>query len=43
MDTLRLQYVKNDIEKKMIIAGMAIMELSGLVLLICGILNIKLV
>ena len=41
MNTLRLQFNKTDIQKMMITLGMALMEVTGLVLLICGIYNIK--
>lgn len=41
MNTLRLQYGKIDFEKVMITLGMALMEASGVVLLVCGLLDIK--
>lgn len=41
MNTLRLQYDKIDFEKVMITLGMALMEASGAVLLVCGLLDIK--
>lgn len=41
MNTLRLQFNKMNMEKMMITIGMALMETSGLVLLVCGLLNIK--
>lgn len=41
MDTLRLNYRKIDLEKVMITLGMALMEASGIILLFCGLLDIK--
>lgn len=41
MHTLRLQYRKLDMERTLIALGMAAMEITGMVLLICGILGIK--
>lgn len=41
MNTLRLQVRKFDMEKVMLGFGMILMETTGLVLLICGILDIK--
>lgn len=41
MDTLRLNYRKIDFEKVMITLGMALMEASGVILLFCGLLDIK--
>ena len=41
MNTLRLQYNKMDIEKMLITIGMAVMEVTGFVLLFCGLLDIK--
>lgn len=41
MNTLRLQYSKIDFEKVIITLGMALMEASGVVLLVCGLLDIK--
>lgn len=41
MNTLRLQYSKMDVEKIMITLGMTLMEVSGIVLLICGLFDIR--
>lgn len=41
MNTLRLQYKKIDIERVIIGIGMALMETTGIVLLICGIMGIR--
>lgn len=41
MHTLRLQCKKIDIESVLITVGMAFMEATGMVLLICGIFGIK--
>lgn len=41
MNTLRLNYNKIDIEKAMITLGMALMEASGVVLLLCGLFDIR--
>lgn len=41
MNVLQLQLKKMDIEKMMIGLGMVLMETTGLVLLVCGILDIK--
>lgn len=41
MNTLRLNYTKIDFEKVMITLGMALMEVSGIILLVCGLLDIK--
>lgn len=41
MNALRLQYGKFDLEKIMIAAGMALMEMSGLVFLVCGLFDIR--
>lgn len=41
MNTLRLNYNKIDFEKAMITLGMALMEVSGILLLICGLFDIK--
>ena len=42
MNTLRIQYNKIDVEKIMITLGMTLMEVTGLVLLFCGIFDIRL-
>ena len=41
MDTLRLQYKKIDFERALIAIGMTLMEATGIILLICGLLNIR--
>lgn len=41
MNTLRLQYKNIDFEKVLIAVGMTLMEATGIILLICGLLNIK--
>lgn len=41
MHTLRLQYRKTDLEKVLITLGMTFMEMTGIILLICGILGVK--
>lgn len=41
MNTLRLQYNKVNMEKAMIMVGMTLMEMTGLVLLVCGLFNIR--
>ena len=41
MNTLRVQYNKIDIEKMMIMLGMAFMEVTGLILLFCGLYDIR--
>lgn len=41
MNTLRLNYSKIDFEKIMITLGMALMEASGIVMLFCGIFDIR--
>lgn len=41
MNTLRLNYTKIDFEKVLITLGMALMEASGVILLFCGLLDIK--
>ena len=41
MHTLRLNYNKMDFEKTMITLGMALMEVTGTVLLVCGIFDIR--
>ncbi len=41
MNTLRVQYNKIDIEKMMIMLGMALMEVTGLILLFCGLYDIR--
>ena len=41
MYTLRLQYKKIDIERVLIAVGMTLMEATGIILLICGIMDIK--
>ncbi len=41
MNTLRLNFNRVDMEKVMITLGMALMEASGVVLLICGIFDIR--
>ena len=42
MNTLRLQYRKFDLEKTMIAIGMTLMEVTGTVLLFCGLFDIRL-
>lgn len=42
MNTLKLQYGKFDFEKAMIAMGIAFMEASGMILLICGLFDIRL-
>jgi len=41
MNTLRLNYSKIDFERVMITLGIALMEVSGIVLLFCGIFDIR--
>ena len=41
METLRLSYNKIDFEKAMITLGMALMEMTGIVLLVCGLFDIR--
>jgi len=41
MNTLRLDYYKIDVERILITLGIALMEVSGFVLLMCGLFNIK--
>ena len=41
MNTLLLNYRKIDFEKVLITLGMAFMEVTGVVLLFCGLLEIK--
>ena len=41
MNTLRLQYKKFDLEKATIAIGMTLMEATGIVLLFCGLFNIR--
>lgn len=41
MNSLRLQYGKFDFEKMVIATGMALMEMSGLILLVCGLFDIR--
>lgn len=41
MNTLRLQYKKIDLEKAMITIGMTFMEVTGIVLLFCGLFDIR--
>lgn len=41
MNTLRLQYKKIDFERIMIALGMTLMEVTGIILLICGILDFR--
>ena len=43
MNTLRLNYQKVDFEKAMITLGIALMEASGVVFLLCGLLDIKII
>lgn len=41
MNTIRLSFNRVEMEKVMITLGMALMEASGVVLLVCGLLDIK--
>lgn len=41
MNTLRLNYYKIDIERILITLGLALMEASGFLLLMCGLFDIK--
>ena len=41
MNTLRLDYYKIDVERIIITLGIALMEVSGFILLVCGLLDIK--
>lgn len=41
MNTSKLNYFKMDVEKTVIMLGMAFMEASGAILLFCGLFDIK--
>ena len=43
MQTLRLNLDKIDFEKAMITLGMALMETTGFILLVCGLFDIRIV
>ena len=43
MQTLKLNLAKMDIEKTMITLGMALMEATGIVLLLCGLFDIRII
>lgn len=43
MQTLRLNLAKIDFEKAMITLGMALMEATGVILLVCGLLDIQII
>lgn len=43
MNTLRLNYYKIDVERILITLGITLMEVSGFVLLICGLFDIKII
>lgn len=43
MNTLRLNYYKIDVERMLITLGITLMEVSGFVLLICGLFDIKII
>lgn len=43
MQTLRLSLTKIDFEKAMITIGMAIMEVTGVVFLVCGLFDIRII
>lgn len=43
MNTLRMNYYKIDVERMLITLGITLMEVSGFVLLICGLFDIKII